>query len=149
MNTRGNRANRDRTSILADAKNLLKKLIPMIQRMPKIERIEGAPQMMKQATCGIIENVTIAMNCPDVRKEYIQKMFGNYGLLLAAFEVIIFQGLLTDGDKLAICESLERIEEGVKKWHRSLPASDPPSGRQKYNGGAIYPPQEDVGSNKG
>ena len=41
MRGRGNKANRDKMSILADAKNLLCKLIPMFQRMPKIERMDG------------------------------------------------------------------------------------------------------------
>lgn len=43
MRGRGNKANRDKMSILADAKNLLEKFLPMIQRMPKIERMDGAP----------------------------------------------------------------------------------------------------------
>ena len=47
---RGHKAHNDKDSILADAKNLLYILHPAIQRMPKIERIEGAPVEMKRAT---------------------------------------------------------------------------------------------------
>ena len=47
---RGHKAHNDKDSILADAKNLLYILHPAIQRMPKIDRIEGAPVEMKRAT---------------------------------------------------------------------------------------------------
>ncbi|MBR2016487.1 MAG: hypothetical protein IKA00_04190 [Prevotella sp.] len=47
---RGNKAKNDKDSILADAKNLLYVLHPAIQRMPKIERIEGAPVEIKRTT---------------------------------------------------------------------------------------------------
>jgi ATP-dependent protease Clp ATPase subunit len=40
---RGHKAHNDKDSILADTKNLLFILHPAVQRMPKIERIEGAP----------------------------------------------------------------------------------------------------------
>lgn len=149
MRGRGNKANRDKMSILADAKNLLCKLIPMFQRMPKIERMDGAPVMMKTAVCGIIECYTVAYNCPEARREYIQRMFGHYGLLIASFDILINQGLLTDSNKLAVCESLDRIEEGVKKWHRSLPTSGSDTGRREYKG-VMYAPSEEVsGSNQG
>ena len=56
MNTykkpRGNKAKRDKDSILADAKNLLYVLYGCIQRMPKIERIEGAPMEMWRQNGG-------------------------------------------------------------------------------------------------
>ena len=61
---RGNKAKRDKDSILAEAKNLLFILYPAIQRMPKIERIEGAPVEMKRAAIGIIQSFTIAKECP-------------------------------------------------------------------------------------
>lgn len=149
MRGRGNKANRDKMSILADAKNLLEKFLPMIQRMPKIERMDGAPVMMKSAICGIIECYTVAYHCQEARKEYIQRMFGHYGLLIAAFDILIRQGLLVDSQKLAICESLDRIGEGVKKWHRSLPASDSDTGHREYKG-VMYAPTEEVSdSNQG
>jgi len=149
MNQRGNSARRDRSSILADAKELLKKLLPAMQRMPKIERMEGAPQLMKAATCGIIECFTTAINCEEVRSEYIHRMFGHYGTLLAAFEIVISQGLLTDGQKLNMAVSIDRIGEGVKKWHRSLPASGLQAGQRAKGGKVVYPPQEACGSDKG
>ena len=117
---RGNKAKRDKDSILADAKNLLYVLYGCIQRMPKIERIEGAPVEMKRATVqNIIRHFSIAKECQEVKQEHIREMFGEYGVLLANFELCIAQGLLTDSDKLRIAVQLERIEEGVRKWRNA------------------------------
>jgi hypothetical protein len=123
MNTykkpRGNKAKRDKDSILADAKNLLYVLYGCIQRMPKIERIEGAPMEMKRAVSGIVESFTVAKECPEVRLQEIHKMFGCYGRLLASFDLCIVQGLITDSDKVRIATILERIDEGIKKWRNA------------------------------
>ena len=116
---RGNKAKNDKDSILADAKNLLYILHPTIQRMPKIERIEGAPVEMKRAVQNIIRHFAIAKECQEVRQERIREMFGEFGILLANFELCIAQGLLTDKDKLRIAVQLERIEEGVRKWRNA------------------------------
>ena len=116
---RGNKARNDKGSILADAKNLLYILYPAIQRMPKIERIEGAPVEMKKAAQNIIRHFHIAKECQEVRLEHIQEMFGDYGVLLSNFELCIAQGLLTDSDKLRIAIQLDRIEEGVRKWRNA------------------------------
>ena len=123
MNTykkpRGNKAKRDKDSILADAKNLLYVLYGSIQRMPKIERIEGAPMEMKRAANGIVESFTIAKECPEVRLQEIHKMFGCYGRLLANFDLCIVQGLITDSDKVRVATILERIDEGIKRWRNA------------------------------
>ena len=103
---RGHKAHNDKDSILADAKNLLYILHPAIQRMPKIDRIEGAPVEMKRAVQNIIRHFSIAKECQEV-------------ILLANFELCIAQGLLTDSDKLRIAVQLERIEEGVRKWRNA------------------------------
>ena len=126
---RGHKAHNDKDSILADAKNLLFILHPAVQRMPKIERIEGAPVEMKRAVQNIIRHFSIAKECQEVRQERIREIFGEFGILLANFELCIVQGLLTDRDKLRIAEQLERIEEGVRKWRnasRSLKHQEQP-----------------------
>lgn len=87
--------------------------------MPKIERIEGAPVEMKTALQNIIRHFSIAKEYQEVRQDHIREMFGEFGVLLANFELCIKQGLLTDKDKLRIAEQLERIEEGIKKWRNS------------------------------
>ena len=123
MNTykkpRGNKAKRDKDSILADTKNLLYVLYGCIQRMPKIERIEGAPMEMKRSANGIVESFTVAKECPEVRLQEIHKMFGCYGRLLANFDLCIVQGLMTDSDKVRVATILERIDEGIKRWRNA------------------------------
>ena len=116
---RGNKAKSDKSSILADAKNLLFILYGCIQRMPKIERMEGAPVEMKRAATGIIASFAIAKECPEVRLQEIHKMIGEYGKLLAAFDLCIVQGLMTDKDKLRIADILERMDECIKKWRNA------------------------------
>ena len=116
---RGNKAKNDKDSILADTKNLLFILRPAIQRMPKIDRIEGAPVDMKRAAQNIIRHFSIAKEFQEVRQDRIREMFGEFGILLANFELCIAQGLLTDNDKMRIAVQLERIEEGVRKWRNA------------------------------
>jgi hypothetical protein len=116
---RGNKARNDKDSILADTKNLLYILYPVIQRMPKIERIEGAPAEMKRAAINIILHFSMAKECPEQRAFYIREMFGDFGILMASFELCIVQGLITDSDQLKIAMRLERIEEGIRKWRNA------------------------------
>ena len=117
--TRSNKAKRDKGSILADTKNLLRVLHPALQHMPKIERIEGAPCEMKRACYNLIRHFTTGIECPEVRLESIHKMFGDFGTLLACFELCIQFGLFTDTEKLHIAMQLERIEEGIRKWRNA------------------------------
>jgi hypothetical protein len=123
MNTykkpRGNNAKRDKDSILADTKNLLYILYGCIQRMPKIERIEGAPVEMKRACYDLIRHFTVAIECQEVRLVNIHQMFGEFGTLLASFDLCIQFGLFTDSEKLRIATQLERIEEGIRKWRNA------------------------------
>lgn len=117
--TRSNKAKKDKGSILADIKNLLYILHPAMQRMPKIERIDGAPNEMKKACYDLVRHFTIAMECQEVRLLYIHKMFADFGGILASFELGIQFGLFIDSDKLRIAMQLERIEEGIRKWRNA------------------------------
>lgn len=114
------KARKDKDSILADTKNLLKVLLPAIQRMPKIERHDGVAQEMKAAAFDIISHFSIAYNCPEVREINIHLMFGDFGKLLATFEIAVQYGLFVDSSKLAIATQLERIEGGITKWRKAL-----------------------------
>lgn len=140
---RGNKARNDKSSILADAKNLLIVLLPAIQRMPKIERIEGAPQEMKRAAFDIIRHFQTAKECPEVRLEHIHEMIGAFGIILAAFDICIAQGLFTDRQKLAIAMQLERIEEGVRKWRNASRSQLKSQDRQQV--GVPFQEQQEVG----
>ena len=110
---------KNKGSILADVKNLLYILHPAMQRMPKIERIEGAPVEMKRSCYDLIRHFTVALECQEVRLAYIHKMFADFGGILASFELAIQFGLFTDSDKLRIAIQLERIEEGIRKWRNA------------------------------
>ena len=116
MRNRSGKAKRDKGSILADTKNLLFILHPAIQQMPKIERMEGAPQEMKMACYNIIRHFSIAMESQETRMRHIESMIGEFGVLLATFDLCIQYGLLTSSTQLRIAIQLERIEEGVTKW---------------------------------
>ncbi len=87
--------------------------------MPKIQRIDGAPVEMKHAAHCIIRHFSIAKECSEVRVENIREMIGWFGVLLADFELMITQGLLTESEQLSIAMQLERIEEGVRKWRNA------------------------------
>lgn len=139
MRTRGNKAQNDKDSILADTKNLLVILHPAIQKMPKIERMEGAPHEMKMACYSIIKHFTTAKECPEVRADNIRKMFGDYGELLAAFDLCIHFGLLTDGEKLRIAMQLERMKEGIRKWRNATRSPKSEAQTQVWDGSQEAP----------
>lgn len=119
MQKRSNKANRSKESILADVKNLLFVLHPAMQQMPKIERIDGAPQMMKAACYDLIGHYTVAREDPEVRIEYIRAMWADFGKILAAFELCVQCGFFTDKVALRIAEQIERIQEGIRKWRNA------------------------------
>ena len=119
MQNRGNKAKKDKGSILADVKNLLYVLHPALQHMPKIDRIEGAPQQMKVACYDLVRHFSTAMECPEVRLGQIHRMFADFGVILAAFEICLQSGFFTDSERLRIAMQLERIEEGIRKWRNA------------------------------
>jgi hypothetical protein len=86
MERRSNKARRDKDSILADTKNLLLILHPAIQRMPKIERIEGAPQEMKAACYGIIKHFTIAKELEQQQREQRESGRGGHEFTYNAYD---------------------------------------------------------------
>ena len=47
-------------------------------------------------------------------------MIGWYGILVSAIEIGCLQGILKDQFKLNIAMRMERIEEGILKWHNSI-----------------------------
>lgn len=119
---RGNKAKNDKDSILADTKNLLSVLLAATQDMPKIERIDGAAVEMKRAALNIIRHFSIAKECQEVRVVHIREMLGEFGILLATFEICVARGLLTSETQLKLAVQLERIEEGVRKWRSATRA---------------------------
>lgn len=106
--------------ILVDAKKLLSYLLPALQRMPKIERIEGAGQEMKKASFAIISDFTVAYFCQEYRTHYLRKLFGDYALLQVSFEIALSQGIIEEKFKLPIAECMEKIDNGIRKWYNSI-----------------------------
>lgn len=128
-----NSARRCKESILADTEELIKVLDPAILTMPKIRRLHGAAIRMETAAYDLIDCFHVAYNCPEARLEYIQKMFGTYGRMQTAFSILLQQkqdcqkssnkenvgsmGLFTLRASHAIARQMERIKEGIKKYH--------------------------------
>lgn len=120
---RGNKAHRDAyLSIEAEAKEMLRHLHPAIQKMAKVERIDGVGAELKRAAYAIIREYHMAYFCPESRIEHIHQLIGWYGHLQAAFEISCQNGQMQDDFKLPIAMRMERIEEGIKKWHNSQSA---------------------------
>lgn len=131
---RGNKARRDAfVDIPAEAKELLRQLHAALQRMPKIERMDGAGAEMKHAAYSILREYHMAYYCPEYKAEHIRQMIGWYGHLQAALEICCLEGAMPDRFKLPIAMRMERIEEGIMKWknaqsaQRQAQAQCPPS----------------------
>lgn len=122
---RGNKATRDAfVSIPAEVKEMLRHLHPAIQRMPKIERIDGVGAEMRRAAYAVLREYHIAYYCKDkgAKNEHILQMIGWYGHLQAALEIACQAGVLEDRFKLPIAQRMERVEEGIRKWNNAQSA---------------------------
>ena len=114
------KASRDKDSILVDVKKLLEIYHPVYQRMSKIERIDGCAKELKDALYDMIRHFCIAYNCPEVKAENIRLMIGDFGVVMAAFDLVRDFGIATDKDLYLMAERLTRIEDGIGRWRNSL-----------------------------
>ena len=149
FNARGNKARRSKDSILADTQNLILIYQGIYKTFNKIDRIDGVAAEFKRAIWDIVRHFKIAKECPDVKVKNIQEIFGCYGIMDVALRTMDELNMLTDKQFFAIAEQMEKIEEGVRKWKRSLPASGSEEGRQNCGRNIIYPLQEATDSTKG
>lgn len=140
FNARGNKARRSKDSILADTQNLLLIYQGIYNTFPKIDRIDGAAAEFKRAAWDIVRNFKMAKECPEVKEGCIRQIFGCYGIMDVALRTMDELHLLTDKQFFAIAEKMEKIEEGVRKWKRSLPASGAEECRQNCGSRVLYPP---------
>lgn len=115
-----NKAKKDKDSILVDVKMLLKLYHPIFQRMPKIERIDGCAKELKNALYDMIRHFCIAYNCPEVKAENIRLMIGDFGVVMATFDLVRDFGIITNKELYLIAERLTRIEDGIRRWRSSL-----------------------------
>lgn len=116
----GNKAKNDKSSILVDAKMLLRIYNPIFQHMPKIERIDGLGADMRRAILDIISHFSIAYECEEVRQQEIRQMIGSYGKAMAVFDLLRDLGVVPDTELYLIAERMDRIEKGILKWRNSL-----------------------------
>lgn len=121
----GNKARRDKDSILVDAKMLLCIYNPVYQHMPKIERIDGLGSDMRQAILGIIHHFCIARECEEVRQEEIRQMIGCYGQVTAVFDLLRDLGVVPDTKLYLMAERMDMMEKGILKWRNSLRGGKP------------------------
>lgn len=118
-----NKAKRDKDSILVDVKKLLQIYHPVYQRMPKIERIDGCAKEFKNACYDMIRHFCIAYNCNEVKTENIRLMIGDFGVMMASFDLVRDFGIATNQDLYLMAERLTRIEDGIGRWRSSLKVS--------------------------
>lgn len=118
-----NKTKRDKDSILVDLKKLLEIYHPVFQRMPKIERIDGCAKEFKNACYDMIRHFCIAYNCNEAKAENIRLMIGDFGVMMASFDLIRNFGIATNKDLYLMAERLTRIEDGVNRWRNSLKVS--------------------------
>ena len=114
------KASRDKDSILVDVKKLLEIYHPVYQRMPKIERIDGCAKELKDALYDMIRHFCIAYNCPEAKADNISLMIGDFGVVMATFDLVRNFGIATDKDLYLMAERLTRIEDGIGRWRNSL-----------------------------
>lgn len=115
-----NKAKKDKDSILVDVKMLLKLYHPIFQRMPKIERLDGCAKELKNALYDMIRHFCIAYNCPEAKAENIRLMIGDFGVVMATFDLVRDFGIATNKELYLIAERLTRIEDGIRRWRNSL-----------------------------
>ena len=137
----GNKAKNSKESILCDTKELLKLFDKVTWHLTDARRAHGAVKRFEDAGYHIIHCCTIAMelrgdNEQERKREYIERILGSFGELLAAFEILSDMTIMTqkrsdtesicaihlfsDTAKLEIARFLERIETGIRKWRNSI-----------------------------
>ena len=91
--------------------------------MPKIERIDGCAKEFKDACYDMIRHFCIAYNCNEVKTENIRLMIGDFGVMMASFDLVRDFGIATNQDLYLMAERLTRIEDGIGRWRSSLKVS--------------------------
>lgn len=137
----GNKAKNSKESIICDAKELMKLYDRLTWHLPKARREHGAVKRFEDCGYRIIHYCTIAMELhadedKQRKREYVERLLGAFGEMLAAFEILMDMRVMTqkksdigslhsmylfsDSGKLAIARLLERIEAGARKWSNSI-----------------------------
>ena len=118
-----NKAKRDKDSILVEVKKLLEIYHPVFNRFPKIERIDGCAREFRNACYDMIRHFCVAYYCNEAKAENIHLMIGDFGVMMASFDLLRDFGIATNKDLYLIAERLTRIEDGIGRWRSSLKVS--------------------------
>jgi hypothetical protein len=117
LKSRGNAAQRDKSSIITEAKNLVKSLHYVQCNVTKYERREGAFALLTEAAIRLIKDFCQARACSGERRlAYIEEMIGEMGVIDAMFDECIQAGIFGDSDKLRIARHLDRMDEDIMRW---------------------------------
>lgn len=114
------KANNCKESIKAHAEEFLCILYPAMQHLDKIDRMEGPAYDMKRAALDMIGHFTIAYHCPEVRLKNIQLMFADYAKLNSTFILCARQGLFYENERFKLASRIEKMDEGIDKWHSAV-----------------------------
>lgn len=136
-----NKAKTDaRGNVLIDTERMLDAFEPAFMNMPKIRRLHGAAVRMEDAAYDIIHYFTIAYEISNAdiaeKRYYVTKMLGAFGRMQSCFKRLMkvdidtqkksseeakgAKCLFSDSVKLEIARCMDRIEEGIVKWRKSL-----------------------------
>ena len=114
-----NSAQNDKDSILVETKLLLQYLHEIRAQVPKVFRMYGAFEQMRQSALTIIREFYIGREFKEERVAHIKVLMGEYGVLVAMFEECCNHEMFTDTWKYNISCRLDRMEEGIKKWRNA------------------------------
>ena len=116
IKARGNGAQNDKDSILVEAKKLLAILHYALPNVPKIYRQQSAYSHMIQAALTIIEEFHLAREYKEDRILHQKRMAAKYAVLSAMLEECDELGYVTKADELKICQILDRMDDGIRRW---------------------------------
>lgn len=116
LKARGNGAKNHRSSILVEAKQLLKTMHYNLPNVDTMQRREGAWAAMRQAALNMIRQFCKARSNGEMRLMYIDEMVGEMGVIDAMFDELCQIGALTDKAKLQIAFHMDRMDRGIMLW---------------------------------
>ena len=95
-----NKAKNSKESIICDAKELMKLYDRLTWHLPKARREHGAVKRFEDTGYRIVHYCTIAMEMrqkseQQKKKEYVERILGAFGEMLAAFEILMDMKAMT------------------------------------------------------
>lgn len=116
IKARGNGAQNDKDSILVEAKKLLAVLHAALPNIHKVHRQLSAYSHMVHAALTLIEEFHLAREYKEDRVLHQKRMIAQYAVISAMLEECDSLGYITKSDELKICQILDRMDEGIRRW---------------------------------